>query len=222
MTWFENAKNNLFRKSVEQENFTKALSEFIYIDVTDNQDSNSNCELCNQPNIRYEYLVRNKKNQEELLVGSECIKKFVNELQEHGMELLDKNNSIVTENRIDNDKKNFFKNTTLLLIRYFWQKNWTKFRLSLLNTIENNEPLTMNQAKHLKDVYNFGKKRDSRYETAMKNTIKISLKKAEHKYQWKGLNDEDKQFVKMFLSSQQKMSVEELESVGKILESRNW
>ena len=105
MTWFENAKNNLFRKSVEQENFTKALSEFIYIDVTDNQDSNSNCELCNQPNIRYEYLVRNKKNQEELLVGSECIKKFVNELQEHGMELLDKNNSIVTENRIDNDKK---------------------------------------------------------------------------------------------------------------------
>lgn len=222
MTWFENAKNNLLSKSVEQKNFTKALSEFIYIDVTDNQDSNSNCELCNQPNIRYEYLVRNKNNQEELLVGSECIKKFVNELQDHGMELRDKNNSIVTENRIDNDKKNFFKNTTLLLIRYCWQTNWTEFRVSLLNTIENNEPLTMNQVKHLKDVYRFGKNRDKRYETAMKNTIKISLKKAEHKYQWKGLNDEEKQFIKMFLSSQQKMSIEELDLVGKILESRKW
>lgn len=214
MTWFTTAKENLLSKSVEKKDFTVAIKEFIYIDLIDNQHAQASCELCNQPNIRYEYLVRNKENNNELLVGSECIKKFVNKLQDIDMELLDSKNSIVTEERLESDKKSFFKKTTLILIKYCWQKNMTEFRSSVIKAIEDNKSLTMNQAKYLKGVYDFGKNRDIRYETAMKNTIKISLKKIEHKYQWKTLNEEEKEFIKKFLNSQQKSSMEKFDLIN--------
>ncbi|CAJ1224756.1 hypothetical protein [Lactiplantibacillus xiangfangensis] len=35
------------------------------------------CELCHKP-VRYEYHVQNKHNHQELVVGSECVKKFMN------------------------------------------------------------------------------------------------------------------------------------------------
>ncbi|WP_225422772.1 hypothetical protein [Lactiplantibacillus garii] len=35
------------------------------------------CELCHKP-VRYEYHVQNKANHQELVVGSECVKKFMN------------------------------------------------------------------------------------------------------------------------------------------------
>ncbi|WP_318767384.1 hypothetical protein [Lactiplantibacillus carotarum] len=35
------------------------------------------CELCHKP-VRYEYHVQNKQNHRELVVGSECVKKFMN------------------------------------------------------------------------------------------------------------------------------------------------
>ncbi|VDG22821.1 hypothetical protein [Lactiplantibacillus mudanjiangensis] len=35
------------------------------------------CELCHKP-VRYEYHVQNKQNHRELIVGSECVKKFMN------------------------------------------------------------------------------------------------------------------------------------------------
>lgn len=214
MSWLAIAKKNLFEKSEEKNDFLQAVKEFVYIDLIDNQEAQSSCELCNQPNIRYEYLVRNKNNGNELLVGSECIKKFVNELDNINMELLDSNNIVVTEERLESDKKNFFKKITLILINHLWKKNMTEFRSSVINSIENNEALTMNQAKYLKDIYRFGKNRDVRYETAMKNTIKISLKKKTHKYQWKQLKDDEKEFVKLFLSSQQKLSLEQFDLVG--------
>src|SRR5690625_260874 len=89
MSWLAIAKKNLIEKSEEKNDFLQAVKEFVYIDLIDNQEAQSSCELCNQPNIRYEYLVRNKNNGNELLVGSECIKKFVNELDNIDMELLD-------------------------------------------------------------------------------------------------------------------------------------
>ncbi|GAA3721194.1 hypothetical protein GCM10022378_09090 [Salinicoccus jeotgali] len=41
--------------------------------------------------------MKNKINDDELLVGGECIKKFVNELGEIGVRLFDKNKVKVTE-----------------------------------------------------------------------------------------------------------------------------
>lgn len=54
------------------------LASLPYV-VNPNEDRQhwQHCELCHKP-VRYEYHVQNKQNQRELVVGSECVKKFMN------------------------------------------------------------------------------------------------------------------------------------------------
>jgi len=47
------------------------------INPSDNRRQWQHCELCHKP-VRYEYHVQNKHDQRELIVGSECVKKFMN------------------------------------------------------------------------------------------------------------------------------------------------
>lgn len=47
------------------------------INPNDNRQQWQHCELCHKP-VRYEYHVQNKHDQRELIVGSECVKKFMN------------------------------------------------------------------------------------------------------------------------------------------------
>jgi len=47
------------------------------INPSDNRRQWQHCELCHKP-VRYEYHVQNKHDQRELVVGSECVKKFMN------------------------------------------------------------------------------------------------------------------------------------------------
>ena len=44
--------------------------------MNDLEDATEICELCDNPNIRYQFLIRNINNFNELFVGSECITKF--------------------------------------------------------------------------------------------------------------------------------------------------
>lgn len=47
------------------------------INPSDSRQQWSHCELCHKP-VRYEYHVQNKHNHQEIVVGSECVKKFMN------------------------------------------------------------------------------------------------------------------------------------------------
>ncbi|AVK64188.1 hypothetical protein C5Z26_08715 [Lactobacillus sp. CBA3606] len=47
------------------------------INPSDDRHNWHHCELCHKP-VRYEYHVQNKHNQQALVVGSECVKKFMN------------------------------------------------------------------------------------------------------------------------------------------------
>ncbi|MFC6182383.1 hypothetical protein [Lactiplantibacillus daowaiensis] len=47
------------------------------INQNDDRQAWQHCELCHKP-VRYEYHVQNKHDQRELVVGSECVKKFMN------------------------------------------------------------------------------------------------------------------------------------------------
>lgn len=202
--WLKTAKDNLFQKSVEKKDFIKALSEFQYINVEDNENSDFTCELCQQPNIRYEYLVKNKINDNTLKVGSECIKKFIGELDKENIYLLDENDNKVTIKRLESDKKEYFKDITLRLMKYYWKNNLTDFKIAILNAIEDNKSITINQAKHLTKVYKFGLDRDERYGTAMRNTIKINMTRKMYKNQYYDLTEKEKDFVKLFMSYSQK------------------
>ena len=103
--WYSKARENLLTKSVESQNFKQALSEFKYIGVEDNQTTDKNCELCDHPNIRYEYLVENQINQNTLIVGSRCIEKFIDNLAEDSLYLHDDSGNYVDKKRVSLRKK---------------------------------------------------------------------------------------------------------------------
>jgi hypothetical protein len=82
--YWERVKETLFNYSNEQEDVNKARLEWRYFgQVEDNRETCEsaeeyhNCELCDHPNIRWSFLIRNIENDNELKVGSECILKFI-------------------------------------------------------------------------------------------------------------------------------------------------
>ena len=76
MTWAKSAANNLLPLS-KSKNFGEALKEWFY--NGENYDlvtPDADCELCDHPEIRYQFGIFNNFTNEKLLVGSECITKF--------------------------------------------------------------------------------------------------------------------------------------------------
>jgi|SRR6185437_1860839 len=77
MNWARNAENNLLPLSREQHNFALALTEWHYTGNThDLEEPVEACELCEHPDIRYQFEIVNRHTHQTLLVGSECIHKF--------------------------------------------------------------------------------------------------------------------------------------------------
>ncbi|NUJ16628.1 hypothetical protein FKN04_08445 [Bacillus glycinifermentans] len=77
MNWVERVKKNIFPLSNEKYNIRKALDEWVYEgSMYDVEVADETCELCDQPNIRYQFEIVNKLNNNSLLIGSECIMRF--------------------------------------------------------------------------------------------------------------------------------------------------
>jgi hypothetical protein len=77
MTWARRSAENLLPLSEEKESLKDALREWIYSgDMYDLEEPRETCELCEHPDIRYQFKITNRLNMNELLVGSECINKF--------------------------------------------------------------------------------------------------------------------------------------------------
>lgn len=77
MAWFSNVGKNIFPLSIEKTELKTALAEWKYQGITyDLETPAENCELCDHPDIRFQFEIVNKHNNNKLLVGSECIKKF--------------------------------------------------------------------------------------------------------------------------------------------------
>ena len=205
MSWLSLAKDNLFELSEEKNDFIKATKEFVYIGLEDNEDASYDCELCNHKNIRYEYSIKNILNGNEMIVGSECINKFINSVEEEGSQLLDDLGAVVDNERLLKDKKEYFKRIAVDLIEnHMWESS---FKQSILRLVERGEGLSPKQSKSLNGVYYHHIKGDDKKESAFKNAIKINLRKHKNQAQLKQLTDRELQFVCMFLSSQQKKKV---------------
>ena len=81
--WFENAKVNLLENSNEKEDYNKAKTEWYFNEIViDNNDETEidekrpSCELCEHEDLRWQFIIKNKLNQNTLKVGSTCIKQF--------------------------------------------------------------------------------------------------------------------------------------------------
>jgi len=77
MNWATKSAANLLPLSVERNRFVIALREWLYTgDMYDLETPSGTCELCEHPEIRYQFKITNRHNGNEMAVGSECINKF--------------------------------------------------------------------------------------------------------------------------------------------------
>src|SRR5512138_891238 len=76
--WAKRAAENLLPLSEEKRDLATAFKEWAYHqgDATDLGSDRADCELCDHPDIRYQFGIVNLLNGNSLLVGSECIQKF--------------------------------------------------------------------------------------------------------------------------------------------------
>ena len=77
MSWASRSADNILPCSNEKNVLAAALKEWLYTgDMLDLEEPIENCQLCDHPDVRYQFCIKNKFNGNELLVGSECINKF--------------------------------------------------------------------------------------------------------------------------------------------------
>lgn len=77
MSWARRAARNLLPLSREKSNLAVALREWRYEGgFHDLEAPDENCELCDHPDIRYQFEIRNRFTDARLQIGSECINRF--------------------------------------------------------------------------------------------------------------------------------------------------
>lgn len=103
MNWASRSADNILPVSREQQNLSLALKEWVYTgEMYDLEAPNEDCQLCDHPNIRYQFNIRNAHNHNELLVGSECINKFEIRAVDESGTLLD---VIESRRKVNRDKR---------------------------------------------------------------------------------------------------------------------
>lgn len=196
--WLKRAKENLFEKSEEQENFQKARQEWLYKGLEDNEYCEAECELCNHEEIRYEYIIKNKLNNNILVVGSECIKKFTDDFK---TDFYDVEGNLVNEKRLKKDKKEYLKNILHEALDKRLANSKNSFYKSIVEKIKKDGKLTPRQ---LKCLHNFYPTLDDMGKRAFKSVVKVSLRKEREKEQLDNLNPIDLEFVAQFMTSEQR------------------
>lgn len=196
--WLKQATINLFKLSKEQEDFNKARLEWVYRGLEDNEYCDASCELCGHEDIRYEYTIVNKLNNNVMVVGSECIKKFTDDFKD---EFYDTEGNLVTAARLTKDKTEYFKRILADALDERLQSSNNTFYKSVADKIKKDGKLSPNQLKHLRNFYptlsDMGKR-------AFKSVVKVSLRKEKDQEQMAALRWYDLQFVAQFMSSEQR------------------
>lgn len=102
MSWLDRVSEVLAPLSIEQADVREMLAEWYYTgNAFDLDEPVENCQLCGHPEIRYQFEIRNEHTEFELLVGSECIKKFrISAVDESG----DRLDADESKQKVDRDR----------------------------------------------------------------------------------------------------------------------
>lgn len=77
MSWAARAAKNLLPLGRERSDLAKALKEWRYEGgFHDLETPDADCELCDHPDIRYQFEIKNLHTDARLQIGSECINRF--------------------------------------------------------------------------------------------------------------------------------------------------
>ncbi|EMF0246643.1 MULTISPECIES: hypothetical protein [Enterococcus] len=203
--WLERAKSNLLPLSEDKNNFFEAKREWIYVGLFDNEEADFDCQLCGHKEIRYEYTIKNKLNQNKMIVGSSCITKFIEHMAETHEHLYDTLGDTVTVQRVEQDKVDYWETILFEALNSRFFK--TEFQQSITKQIIKDGKLTINQAKYLRSFYDTLNQNEK---TAFRKIVSIKLRKDKHKDQYKDLTALEKSFILKLLTPQQKKRMREL------------
>ncbi|MBE7129912.1 hypothetical protein [Bacillus mycoides] len=196
--WMKRAKKNLFEKSEEKEDFPKARKEWQYKGLEDNEYCEAECELCSHEEIRYEYIIKNKLNNNIMVVGSKCIQKFTDDFK---TDFYDTEGNLVNEKRLTRDKKEYLKDILHKALDKRLADSNNGFYKNIAKTIKKDGKLTPNQLKHL---HNFYPTLDDMGQRAFKSVVKVRLQKEKEQEQINSLSPIDLEFVAQFMTSSQR------------------
>lgn len=122
-SWVQRVRQNLLPLSLEKQDLTLALKEWYYAGTAyDLEVDTEDCELCDHPNIRFQFEIYNQFTEQVLMVGSECITKFDIAAQDDAGRILGKKASkrkVAQDRRklIDDARKQRMLNVLLKLAR---------------------------------------------------------------------------------------------------------
>jgi len=88
--WLKKSKQNLIPLSISN-NFSDALKEWFFTgDVEDHLGQLVECEMCEHPELRYHFEIKNRLKENTLWVGSSCIERFeeIEVFDENGVRLI--------------------------------------------------------------------------------------------------------------------------------------
>jgi len=118
----EKCKKNLLKYSIEKENYERAINEWYFnYEVIDNNEfvdiniSRPSCELCEHEDLRWQFVIINENNNNQLKVGSSCIKQFnIALLEKDGRKIYGKDrntkiNKLINSTRINSSNKITFQ-----------------------------------------------------------------------------------------------------------------
>jgi hypothetical protein len=160
----EKCKDNLLKYSLEKNNYEAALTEWYFNDeVIDNNSLENNgsgpsCELCEHEDLRWQFIIYNVNNKNQLKVGSSCIKQFdIALIKNNGVKIFGKDrnsevNKLIALQRINASNKLTFQamNDLCKVNRNIEQNKmfidcWTQLKVN--GTLEPNSALFL--------IYNF-------------------------------------------------------------------
>jgi len=129
--WLDNAKRNLLEKSNNLENFQKAKEEWYFDgNVIDNNDEidideeRPSCELCEHEDLRWQFIIKNKVNENTLKVGSTCIKQFdIILIEKSGYISIGEERDKKIKKSISEKLKEAYFNNVLEALRNLWRKD---------------------------------------------------------------------------------------------------
>lgn len=204
MSWLENATKNLLDKSIEKHDFKKATDEWFFNGVQDNDNLDSECELCNHTEICYQFFIKNRFNENTLAIGSTCINKFIGNddvvlVSEDGTTVTSstlKKQQLIVEHDIIND---------WLLVNF----TDTDYQKNMSDRIINDEQISINQAKYLGRllaiINNMDDFNKAKYNSALRDIIKFkSFRSTKQKMQLAKLEPQFYSTIYTLMSAQQR------------------
>lgn len=101
--WLKNVKESLIPLSKEKIDVRKSLKEWFYYNNThDLEYPSEDCELCGHQGICFQFEIQNIETKNTLLIGSECIKRFLIRAVDSEGNVLDEAG---TQKKVDKDRR---------------------------------------------------------------------------------------------------------------------